>query len=91
MADGRHFEKSKNRYIPTTVLPIAMNFGVLTHIDHINLDNRQKLPIMYIQESRELPFWKKNKKNPPYLANSSTDCNDLARWCTHLLAKIIQL
>jgi len=36
MADGSHFENSKNRQISATVGLIGTKFGMVTHIDPMN-------------------------------------------------------
>jgi len=39
MAEGRHFEKSKNRHISLAVRRIVTKFGIETHIDsHKHVD-----------------------------------------------------
>jgi len=41
MADGRHFEKKPLKlYISTTVRPILMKFGMMTHIGPLQRINR---------------------------------------------------
>jgi len=40
---GHHLEKSKNRHISATVLPIAANFGTETHFDPPDCSTR-KIP-----------------------------------------------
>jgi len=40
-ASDRHFEKSQNRHISATVLPIATKFGMVTNVDLLDHGDRQ--------------------------------------------------